>query len=264
MANIYSISGELTADQIASILASGALSPKDVVDLVDDSELVDDCVVLDPSIYHVDDGNAEMEYEVESGEDAAQEYVDGGDWGDETKTRWITVRTWRNAIDSDGDACEVDDESHTIAIEPEEPECCGDEHCWTDGSVRGHGGGVTHHYYCRICGCGKVTDTWAHNPETGEQGLESVEYIAGEFADKVREQHIRRAVEALGAKHYDGVPYDLVFSRFANIDEAFIGVDRNDEDLVDYGIALLDDEDADAPASLGTYLDEEEVAVVCA
>jgi hypothetical protein len=37
------------------------------------------------------------------------------------------------------------------------------------------------------CGCERTTDTWAQNPETGEQGLQSVSYEEGKYADEIRE-----------------------------------------------------------------------------
>ena len=40
-----------------------------------------------------------------------------------------------------------------------------------------HGGGVVCTEVCILCGCEKVTDSWAQNPVTSEQGLDSVEYL---------------------------------------------------------------------------------------
>jgi hypothetical protein len=42
--------------------------------------------------------------------------------------------------------------------------------------VFGHDGGVIIREVCRHCAAYRVTDTWAQNPATGEQGLESVTY----------------------------------------------------------------------------------------
>src|SRR5690606_4530398 len=66
---------------------------------------VDTCVDDDdaPAIllpgWFADDGNAEIHYpSAESGEAAAKEYVEGGDWGDErTRTDWVDVWAWRRA-----------------------------------------------------------------------------------------------------------------------------------------------------------------------
>lgn len=275
----YSVSLDLDSDKIAELIAGGQFTPSELADAIDGAELVEDCLVLEPGTYHADDGNAEMEYECDCGKDAAQEYVDGGDWGSSSKTSWIEVRTWRNGIDGDGEVHAVDKEHHTIAVDPEVPDCLdGHDHRWKaphslvggckeNPGVHGHGGGVTIHEVCTICGCGRVTDTWAQNPSNGEQGLTSVEYRDGEFVDEVQSRHIARAVKALDAKHYDGVPYDLVFVRGSNDadseGETFYGVDRDDDDLRDYGIALLLDDSAEAPESLGTILNDEECEVVC-
>ena len=75
----------------------------------------------------------------------------------------------------------------TIAIDPDEPKCEECEHDWKspysvvgglkeNPGVRGNGGGVIITEVCCHCGCYRITDTWAQNPSTGEQGLESVRY----------------------------------------------------------------------------------------
>ena len=47
---------------------------------------------------------------------------------------------------------------------------------------------MTIHEVCRHCGCGKLVNTWDYDPETGEQGLESVRYTKNEFSvDEVEE-----------------------------------------------------------------------------
>lgn len=89
--------------------------------------------------------------------------------------------------------CRTESESVTVAVDPDEPPCrAGHQHDWQSphaivgGSaenpgVRGHGGGVIITEACMVCGCGRRTDTWAANPATGEQGLESVTYCPGEY-----------------------------------------------------------------------------------
>jgi hypothetical protein len=47
--------------------------------------------------------------------------------------------------------------------------------------VWGHGGGVVINEACVRCGCGRTTDTWAQDPSTGRQGLESVAYEEGAY-----------------------------------------------------------------------------------
>lgn len=142
--------------------------------------------------YYADDGNAEVHYQyAETPEEAAQTYVDGGDWGDSTETSWVTVyveRRWE-IMDADGDI-ETHEErtTHAITIEADVPECAeGHAHDWQsphsvvggiegNPGVQGHDGGVICTEVCRHCGIYRVTDTWAQNRQTGEQGLTSVEY----------------------------------------------------------------------------------------
>jgi hypothetical protein len=134
------------------------------------------------------DCNNEIEINAPTAEDAAQEYVDGGDWGDnQTKTFWVRVYTTPVRR---GKLVEEERERHTITVDPSPPECAEgeDEHDWRQSytlfggleqnpGVRGHGGGVVIQEACAHCGAVKITDTWAQNPETGEQGLTSIEYV---------------------------------------------------------------------------------------
>jgi hypothetical protein len=157
-----------------------------------DSSLDNEVAVILPG-YVADDGNAEVDYpDAESAAEAAQEYVDGGAWGETESTAWITVYVWREALVLDPDTGEVEEiqvgrDSHTATIEPDEPDCSADEHDWQsphevvggieeNPGVWGHGGGVVMTEVCRHCGAYRVTDTWAQNMSTGEQGLTSVEY----------------------------------------------------------------------------------------
>lgn len=141
------------------------------------------------SKYLCNDGNAELEIEADSAEDAAQEYVDDGSWGEEPKTSWVGVYVREiKGKDEDGEPILGEEERHTIEVEPTEPrkmaECGHDwesPHSVVGGlsenpGVFGHGGGVIIMEVCRHCGGYRITDTWAQNPETGEQGLTSVEY----------------------------------------------------------------------------------------
>jgi len=136
------------------------------------------------AIWYADDGNAELELDVDSGLEAAQEYVADGDWGEITETIWIDVRVWQ--LDDDGER--INEDMHTITIDPPEPECTSEDgHDWTspyellgglkeNPGVFGHGGGAIVKEVCRHCGCLRTTDTWAQRMDTGEQGLTSVEY----------------------------------------------------------------------------------------
>lgn len=187
--------------------------------------------------YRADDGNAEVVYvDAASGEEAAQEYVDTGEWGDdrERETIWIRVETWRAglAVDEDGDVIEVraEEESHEIELDPEEPECSHDEgHDWQTpyellGGLRenpgcwGHGAGIVQHEVCMRCGCGRTTDTWAQDPNTGAQGLEAVKYAPGKFADEVRAMRKAIRSEALAEalaelwEHLDDADWVVVCS----------------------------------------------------
>lgn len=140
-----------------------------------------------------DDSGTHIQIEADDAEDAAQEYVDGGDWGDGSETVFVTVTAWRDGIDSDGKKCRIDESSHTITIDPTEPECeDGEDHDWqsplalvggieSNPGVFGKGGGALICEACMRCGCGKTTDTWAQNPSNGQQGLTSVSYEAGKY-----------------------------------------------------------------------------------
>jgi len=75
----------------------------------------------------------------------------------------------------------------TVTLHPEEPECSRAAHSWcsphvlvggdkSNPGVRGHGGGVLIHEVCQHCLVSRHRDTWAQNPEDGEQGLESISY----------------------------------------------------------------------------------------
>lgn len=155
--------------------------------------------------YLCNDGNAELEIEADSAEEAAQEYVNGGSWEDEPKTSWVTVYVEEiEGKDEDGERILGDHVQYTIEIEPTEPRKmaeCGHEwespHSVVGGlrenpGVRGHGGGVIITEVCRHCGGYRITDTWAQNPQTGEQGLRSVEYRE---ADDDSEEWIRSQEE---------------------------------------------------------------------
>lgn len=144
--------------------------------------------------YRCNDGNAEIDIEAESPQDAAQQYVDGGEWGESTNTSWIHV--YVQELDADGEAV---DSRHNITVEvnPDEPECEDDGgHDWQSphgivGGIKenpgvwGHGGGIVIVECCIRCGCKRTTDTWAQDHETGEQGLRSVEYEPEKWAEEI-------------------------------------------------------------------------------
>lgn len=128
--------------------------------------------------WYATDGNATIEITAKSAKQAAQEYVDTGDWGDRTSTIWIDVHCWRQTKAGR----KIDEESHTVELDPQEPACIEAAHDWREMSLRGNGGGVICVDKCRHCNWQRTTDTWAQNPQTGEQGLASVSYCDGEDA----------------------------------------------------------------------------------
>lgn len=136
--------------------------------------------------YRCTDGMADVDITAETPQDAADEYVFGGDWGEGERTVWIDVRV--TEIDDDGEEI-GDTETIQITLEPNEPECADgyEEHDWQsphevvgglteNPGVYGHGGGVTIDTVCAHCGKYCHVDTWAQNAENGKQGLDSVSY----------------------------------------------------------------------------------------
>lgn len=102
--------------------------------------------------------------------DAAEDWCRDGDWDTSEGTIWCQVVVFR-----EDDADEWAERA--LAIDPPEPPCRkGQEHDWRDSDVVGHGGGAIIHEVCTHCGVRRITDTWAHDPETGRQGLVSVRY----------------------------------------------------------------------------------------
>lgn len=148
------------------------------------------------SLWHADDGNAEITGEFESGYEAAKDYVETGEWDDRSETSRVTVHVWQEVVDADGDIVRLNEESHAITLEPDEPKCTENGHDWQSpheivGGIKenpgvwGHGGGVKVHEVCLHCGCERVRDTWAQDSNTGRQGLESVAYHPGKYANEV-------------------------------------------------------------------------------
>lgn len=139
----------------------------------------------------IEEGDEYAAVEADSAEEAleiARDNVDPSCYDSSSKTFWVSVEV----------RCEETDESLSDAVEcePDEPDCPEGSHDWQspheivggleeNPGVQGHGGGVIIHEVCMHCGCARITDTWAQNPDTGEQGLRSVEYVEGEYADEV-------------------------------------------------------------------------------
>ena len=165
-------------DSLANAVGLGLTTPEMLADWIG-VDLIDECLVLDGSPMYADDGNAEIEYDSDtSADDAAKEYVDDGDWGQQTETSWVTVYTYRRGIDPNGAVVQVGRESHKITLAPDDPECIdGHDHVWKspysilggckeNPGVCGNGGGVIIHECCMLCGCKKTTDTGATLPTT--------------------------------------------------------------------------------------------------
>lgn len=123
----------------------------------------------------------------------AEEWARDGSWDTGEGTIWVHA----HLIEMGDDGEEIERHSITVQIDPDEPDCTSDEgHDWQapyeivggikeNPGVWGHGGGVTIQEACLHCGCGKLTDTWAQDPETGEQGLDSTAYQPDKYTDEV-------------------------------------------------------------------------------
>lgn len=134
-----------------------------------------------------DESGHREEIEAETAQEAAEEYVSGGEWGSEPRTRWATVTVW-NAADEDSFPvrCKVE-------IPATAPRCVDKgahrfeaPHrlvggCEENPGIFGSGGGVRIHEVCVRCGCGRVIDTWAHDPTDGEEGLTSETFEPGAY-----------------------------------------------------------------------------------
>lgn len=132
----------------------------------------------------------------------ATSWMEDCDWNmvPTDETIWVGCRI-AEMVDGepiDEDAENFYDRTAVIEVEinPPEPKCEADDHDWqspyeivggikSNPGVWGHGGGVVIHECCMVCGCEKITDTWAQNRENGKQGLRSVRYEPGKYAEQV-------------------------------------------------------------------------------
>lgn len=121
-----------------------------------------------------DESGVREDFQAHTARDAAQEYVDSGDWGDTDTTWWCYVHTVE--IDAEGEEIEGSEDSFRIAVEPKEPACVELEHDWDREHVSGHGGGVIVESTCEHCGHRRIVNTWAQCRSSGVQGLRSVAY----------------------------------------------------------------------------------------
>lgn len=157
----------------------------------------------------------------------AEAWIRDGEYGqhdDDAETCWVRV-CWSPVIAERYDGGRDWAASATVTIDPDEPECDhpDGQHDWqtphdivggceSNPGCWGHGGGVRGIEVCMYCGCGRHTDGWAQNPETGEQGLDSVSYTQGEYADEVgriQRRELCDAVEAIVGEDADGETDDI-------------------------------------------------------
>lgn len=249
-------------DSIAAAISQGVTTPEMLSDAFPgELSLIEDCVVIDDSPVFAHDGTVEMKYPHDT-DDAAQLFVDSGDYDVTSTTCWVTIATYRKGVDADGRIEQVEREEQTITIEPELPDCIDSEsHQWEspysilgglkdNPGVFGNGGGVICNEVCMLCGCKKTTDTWAQNPSNGERGLTSVSYEEGECSDEVNQLLVASAKEALetevdldGYDADDASNYALVW---VDADGDVVGCDA--DDLREYGIRLrVDGDDSERP-----------------
>lgn len=134
-----------------------------------------------------DDGNAEVLFlDADDGHEAATEYVTGGEWGDDWRTRTFAheVAAWRPALQvDDGELVDArgEIEHHLITVEPDEPECDAaddGQHRWAaphmlvggckqnPGVWGGTGCSIRVLEVCLLCGLSK-------NRRTASQGYET-------------------------------------------------------------------------------------------
>lgn len=250
-------------ESLKAALAAGVTTPKLLADWIESSEYDEDdnVLILSPNTWKTSSDSDDYEIEADSSEEAAQQYVDGGDW-DRESTCWVEVKAWRIGLDEDGDEVEIDEEFHTITLDPSEPDCLdGETHMWKSpfsivGGIKenpgvwGSGGGVIIQECCMLCGCEKVTDTWAQNPNNGEQGLTSVQYEESKYVDEVNARHIRRAKDKLDTGSEQSDQFDFTWE-----DGDGILVGASDDELREFGVALRIDENAKPIA--GTELSAE-------
>lgn len=185
---------------ISWILRNGhETSIEKLAEAIEGVTLVEGSILLDDSPWIADDGNQEIQYDsdVYDADEAAKQYVDDGDWGDDHRGS-ITVYTWQWAIDYKGNRCRVNESSHDIDLIAtfDHAEAiknvmgnagCGtspDDHDWTSEGEGGcdtnpgvwklNGTTMVYKSHCRCCGLHRTETVlgWQRNPGEGD----SVEY----------------------------------------------------------------------------------------
>lgn len=123
-------------------------------------------------LWEVTDGNGNIEVMAASDGEAAQIWVQTGDYPDHPETWWIHLAVRRAyKRKKRGDFSSV-----SVEVPPDEPECTESKHKWVDEQTRCNGGGVIITDTCEHCGVKRIINTWAQDRETGSQGLTSVRY----------------------------------------------------------------------------------------
>lgn len=150
---------------------------------------------------------------IEEAEDRCQAWLEDGGWDTSDGTVWAEAR-WSLWVEGEGGDAPIMKGFASVTIHPDAPVCVGDhDHVWasphdvvggskSNPGVHGHGGGVIIKEVCARCGAYVITDTWAQNPDTGEEGLRSVEYRDADEESgswiEAREERLLERVERLG------------------------------------------------------------------
>lgn len=120
-----------------------------------------------------DESGFEVEIGAISAQEAADEYIDGGDYGTIETGEW-SARHHVWARDQEGGVM-----FRPVIVDPPEPPCTHERgHRWSEGEPRGHGGGVILRRVCSRCGITWTTDTWHPDRQSGEP-FEAQRYDGG-------------------------------------------------------------------------------------
>jgi hypothetical protein len=193
----------------------------------------------------IDDGGVRERFEAASLDAAIEQlrdWMSGAEFDASGGTVWYDAELYEIGEDADGDETTEWVHRETMAFEPAEPDCTHtDGHDWQspyavlgglkeNPGVSGHGGGVIIRECCAHCGRYKVRDTWAQRTDTGEQGLESLEY---EDADEASESWIAIAKAKDLLEQFE--PDDADEDTIARLYQAVIGraPDTDDEQVSD-------------------------------
>ena len=136
--------------------------------------------------FQVSDGYGLWEIEAGTFEEAvaaAKEYTAEDLDIESDSTVWVHLRVV-NHLAVDGD---IEWDDVTLVIDPVVPDCTTGEHSWVAphevvGGIRsnpgvwGKGGGIVSEDFCEKCAARRTTDSWAQDPQTGQQGLTGVQY----------------------------------------------------------------------------------------